>query len=505
MTIPRSFVLLISSVCLWAAAVVGAGSVPPANAVPFNIPLDNPILPRYHRNLKNLTFPHPLDHDYLQRRQMISEDISGGLDPIFSYYGTVTFGTSSSPSTAQNFSLLFDTGSYQLWVRSTKCTGCSSSIPKFNGVRSSTYTDLNVKAPTASYADGTQTNGTYAKDKVTIAGLSVSNLKFMEVTATSDTSGLQGIMGCSYPQQGYPTTFFQSLVWSKGISSPSMGYYIDAQSTKGAITMGGVDTNRFSGALQWIPTFGLARDGSGGLPNMWFQGLTIGANYKNSTSTYAAAWPEKFLSVFDTGTSYGILPIDLADDLHQYLPHAQRIVNQRDGSTYYFVDKSSLSQCGDITLSFVGSGGQPVHLTIGPNDYLINSQNYGNMLQSVFIGNDDIKTQFFPEMPPVSAILGNGFLRKFYTVFDWGTNRTGFADAARGVGLKTNLTVLDSTTTGEGTVTDTSPFAAYWKNAQQTYVDDTPTAVTYAKMALAASPALVMLVPAIIVAKFAIF
>ncbi|KAJ3158495.1 hypothetical protein HDU86_002720 [Geranomyces michiganensis] len=441
-----------------ARAVPGKGS----NLRPFAIPLENPL--RIAARADPTIEDHGPGTPSILRRSIIEEDIKDVASVILSYFGKVTFGTSTP---AQTFTLLFDTGSFQLWVRSSKCTSpACSGLPKFYGSKSSTYASTGEAAPKVKYADGTTVFGVYSTDKIDIKGLAVNNLKFMEITETDDPNGaaFDGIMGMCWPEAGYPTTYFQTLMTSGRFDTPAMSYYINSDYDTGGVVMGGVDTARFSGNIQWVPSFGYASDGSGRAPFQFFMGLTVGMAYISPNNvTTKVPWTaptNNYLSVFDTGTSYAILPRSVAAALHDNIPGIS-MQETSSGATYFAkYDPTFLSKCGKMQFSFVGESGALVNLTLIPEVYMHlfqDSKTGTKFWQSLIVGNDGIKQPTTPKGPVVAAILGNAFLQVFYTVFDYGNNRTGFALASRDGSATPVLTALDSSVVGTG-----SAFTDYW-------------------------------------------
>ncbi|KAJ3147325.1 hypothetical protein HDU89_005675 [Geranomyces variabilis] len=433
---------------------------------PFAISLENPIrvAARADPTIEDSGPGTPS----ILRRSVIENNLHDVASVILSYFGKVTFGTSASPSTAQTFTLLFDTGSFQLWVRSTKCTSSVClGLPKFDGSKSSTYVSTGKTAPSVTYADGTQVSGVYSTDTISVSGLAIDALTFMEITSSNDQNGaaFDGIMGMCWPGQGFPKTYFQKLMTSGRFDTPAMGYYVNSDYDTGGIVMGGVDTARFTGSISWVPSFGYAADGSGGAPYQFFMGLTVGMAYiGRDNSTTAVPWTapkENYLSVFDTGTSYAIVPTTVATALHATLPGIYKRVSST-GDAYYQADYSSnlLSKYGSMQFSFVGQSGAVVNLTLEAAVYMHlfqDSQTGAYYWQSLIIGSDAIQQSTSVNGPMVGAILGNAFLQKYYTVFDYGNNRTGFAIASRDGSATPVLTALNASTTGSG-----SAFGAYW-------------------------------------------
>ena len=81
----------------------------------------------------------------------------------------------------------------------------------------------------------------------------------------------------------------------------------------------------------------------------------------------------------------------------------------------YTVECDKRDSLPDLTFTLTG-----YNFTIGPYDYILEVQ--GSCISS-FMGMD------FPEPVGPLAILGDAFLRKWYSVYDLGTNSVGLAKA----------------------------------------------------------------------------
>ena len=93
----------------------------------------------------------------LKKRDIGDEALISDNNKLFyAFLGTVSFGTPP-----QNFTVMFDTGSFKTWVRSSKCATsyCGVSFNSFHGSKSSTYKDTGVAGTPITYADGSGLNG----------------------------------------------------------------------------------------------------------------------------------------------------------------------------------------------------------------------------------------------------------------------------------------------------------------------------------------------------------
>ncbi|KAJ3184905.1 hypothetical protein HDU85_001596 [Gaertneriomyces sp. JEL0708] len=468
------FTVLALAGCSLGSSLSGSAAQDGVARKPLRIPFRSPVQEEVHRELElgNKTAEFPSSR--LGRRAMTETALGFDEKALLVYFGEVSFGTPS-----QTFNLLFDTGSYALWVRSSQCSDSAcNGLPKFNGATSSTYANLNKAAPRITYADGTVVDGTYARDSVAVGSITATNLVFEEMTATNDASGLDGIMGMCWPPPNYPESFMQKLVHGGQLDSAVVGYMVEEYDVSGSMVIGGVDLNGFSGAIEWVPSFGYQPGGAGGAPYIYFQGLTVGASITREGETIDLAWETStgqtvnpFLSVFDTGTSFAIIPDFLAEKIHASQEMFQADSTGRYGEGLYHVAdchtqddwQTLIAAMADVTLKFTGQAGT-VSLTIKPSNYLYRFKEKGSTklrCLSVFVGRDDLAHGTVVGGPQVRAILGNGWLRQFYSVFDWQLNRTGFAEAARSASDSSNLVPLTEDIAGAGTPGD-SPFKDDW-------------------------------------------
>merc|ERR1711920_1148725 len=92
------------------------------------------------------------------------------------YYGEVDIGTP-----AQKFTVIYDTGSSNLWVPNSQCSNCKSGgAPRYDSSKSQTYVKDN-RPFQLRYGTGS-CNGFISKDTVTMGGLTIDNFSFGEVT-----------------------------------------------------------------------------------------------------------------------------------------------------------------------------------------------------------------------------------------------------------------------------------------------------------------------------------
>ncbi|KAM4698966.1 gastricsin-like [Discoglossus pictus] len=316
------------------------------------------------------------------------------------YYGPISIGTPP-----QNFLVLFDTGSSNLWVPSAYCTSSAcTNHHTFKPSQSSTYTS-NGQRFTMGYGGGnvaSSVTGVFGYDTVNVQGISIPNqeigLTITEPSGNFYYSPFDGILGLAYPglSVGGATTVMQGMLQNNLLTQPIMGIYLGSQN--GEIVFGGVDTNLYSGQINWIP---LSQQ------LYWQIGLQ-----EFSINGQATGWcSQGCQAIVDTGTTQLNIP---APYMGQLLPYLGIQQTQNGG---YPVNCNNIQNMP--TLSFTLNG---VAFPLSPSAYIIqeNGYCYANFLSiSLPAQNGD----------PL-WILGDVFLREYYSVYDFGNSRVGFAPVA---------------------------------------------------------------------------
>jgi len=315
------------------------------------------------------------------------------------FYGQISLGTPP-----QNFEVIFDSGSSNLWVASVKCVELACLFkPRYDSSKSSTYKP-NGEPFNITYASG-PVSGFLSSDTVVVAGLTVPAATFAEIT---DVTGLgpafgvgkfDGILGMAFQSisvDNIPTIFGQ-MVQDKIVDSAVFAFYLPSTSgAVGELTIGGIDSKHYTGSLSYVP---LSHE------TYWqinLGGITVDG--KSATTATSA--------VLDTGTSL------LAGPTADVVALAALVGATPFANGEYTVDCSKILSLPDITFTL---GGKPYVLT--GSQYTLNVENEACLFG--FVGID---------IPPQDGgplwILGDVFIRQYYTVFDYGNHQLGFAKMA---------------------------------------------------------------------------
>lgn len=320
------------------------------------------------------------------------------------YHGPVSIGTP-----AQEFQVVYDTGSSNLWVPGKNCSKCIHH--KYDSTKSSTYT-ANGTAFSILYGSGA-VQGTCDADDVTVAGLVSKSQIFAETTKEPgiswDVGRFDGILGFGWPQIAVNgiTPYFNNLVAAGTVEEPVFSFWLSGTPGKnaGELTLGGVDTDHFEGDMQYIPV------SQEGYWQVSAESMSIGGK------------PIKtgFEAVVDTGTSLIALPLLEAIEINSKLGCLNigiecEFVKPINGSTSTCPDPSTIP-----TFEIVIAGKT---FTLTGEDLLLKISEAGqDVCVSGIMG--------FPGSLPngIGIILGDVFLRKYYASFDVGQKRIGLAKA----------------------------------------------------------------------------
>jgi len=157
------------------------------------------------------------------------------------------------------------------------------------------------------------------------------------------------------------------------------------------MTLGGVDSNHFTGDIDWYDVRRKA---------YWEIDLhKIKLGHEEVELDGGA--------VIDTGSSLIVLETALAEMINKQIGAKKNYAGQ------YTIDCGVVPSLPDFSLYF----GKKAYVLKG-SDYILNA---GGSCVSGFMGMD------FPESMGDLWIVGDVFLRKYYSVYDLGKNRVGFA------------------------------------------------------------------------------
>jgi len=317
------------------------------------------------------------------------------------YYGPVEIGTPP-----QKFNVVFDTGSSNLWIPSKSCALLNIACKlhsKYDSSKSSTYVK-NGTTFAIQYGSGSL-SGFTSQDTVTLGSVSVPNVLFAEAVKEPGVAFIaahfDGILGFGYPEISVNgmTPFFQAALASGAIKEAKFAFSLakDASASSGGeLALGGVDSSKYTGDFTYTPIT---------IKGYWQFAVA-------SVSVGGASFAGETKAIADTGTSLLAIPKASLTSLLTKFP-AGAVKPLAAGE--YTVDCSKTSSLP--TLSF----------SIGGKDFTLEGSEYVlSVSGECLLGITGIDV---PAPRGPLWILGDVFLRKYYTVFDYGNNQIGFATA----------------------------------------------------------------------------
>jgi saccharopepsin len=313
------------------------------------------------------------------------------------YFSEISIGTPP-----QTFKVVLDTGSSNLWVPSSQCSSIACFLhTKYDSSSSSTYekngTEFEIR-----YGSGSL-SGFVSRDTLQIGDIKVKGQDFAEATNEPGLAfafgRFDGILGLGYDTISVNKMVppFYHMINQKLVDEPVFAFYLGDANKDGdnsEATFGGIDKNHYTGELIKIP---LRRKA------YWeveLNSIALGDNVAELENTGV---------ILDTGTSLIALPSTMAELLNKEIGATKGFTGQ------YSVECDKRDSLPDLTFTLGGH-----KFTIGPYDYILEVQ--GSCISS-FMGMD------FPEPVGPLAILGDAFLRRWYSVYDVGNNAVGLAKA----------------------------------------------------------------------------
>ncbi|GFO20565.1 cathepsin d [Plakobranchus ocellatus] len=314
------------------------------------------------------------------------------------YYGPITVGTPG-----QKLNVVFDTGSSDMWIVSNLCP-TSGTHRTFNNDSSRTYKNRDLPF-IFNYHPGRVT-GQWSQDNVWLAGATVRNQMFGLATENYqmyedlDVDGIVGLGFLNVFDDNEPN-LFSNMVEQKLLQAPVFSFYLNrlgSSDRSSRLTLGGTNPDLYTGDFTFVDLSAM---------NRWQ--FRVDRLQLDDDATTVCKGP--FHAVVESDKSLIVGPEKDVLLLHRMLGAKPDIY---DGLNYgYSFRCSTVDSLPDVT--FVVNGKK---LSLSSKDYVIKDEG----CYSAFVGRKFMKRDGFPLW-----ILGTPFMRGFYTQFDKGNHRIGFA------------------------------------------------------------------------------
>ncbi|EPY78903.1 cathepsin D precursor, partial [Camelus ferus] len=324
------------------------------------------------------------------------------------YYGEIGIGTPP-----QCFTVVFDTGSSNLWVPSIHCKLLDLACwihHKYNSGKSSTYVKNGTtfdsllagpqegRVPLQCVGFKVPCNSAVA----TLGGVKVERQTFGEATKqpgiTFIAAKFDGILGMAYPRISVNNVLpvFDNLMQQKLVDKNIFSFYLNRDPSAqpgGELMLGGTDSKYYKGPLTYHNVTRMA------YWQVHMEQVDVGTSLTLCKGGCEA--------IVDTGTSLIVGPVEEVRELQKAIGAVPLIQGE------YMIPCEKVSSLPEVTLKLGGRG-----YKLSSEDYTLKVSQAGKTIcLSGFMGMD---------IPPPGGplwILGDVFIGRYYAVFDRDQNR----------------------------------------------------------------------------------
>nr|XP_043623821.1 phytepsin-like [Erigeron canadensis] len=381
------------------------------------------------------------------------------------YFGEIGIGTPP-----QKFTVIFDTGSANLWVPSSKCLLSAACFfhSRYRSSLSRTYR-TNGKPVAIQYGSGA-ISGYFSEDNVQVGDLVVQNQIFIEATrepgATFLAGKFDGILGLGFKNisVGNAVPVWDNMVNQHLVKEKVFSFWLNKQSEEGEggeLVFGGVDPKHYKGEHTYVPVtqkgywqFDMGDVLIGGKPSGFCKGK-CSAIADSGTSLIAG--PSKVINKINRAIGAAVASGEFMNSIG-----IKSVVDSSKDISSGLEEIPTCKACemivsrthkefaeNQIPDSFLGLGSDnpleesmvpcekishlpTISFTIGDKVFDLLPDQY---IFKVGEGRDaQCISGFIPmDIPPPRGplwIMGDVFMRVYHTIFDYGNERIGFAVAA---------------------------------------------------------------------------
>ncbi|KAH8928719.1 acid protease [Atractiella rhizophila] len=365
-----------------------------------------------------------LETNPLKASSVRLRDYFNGTD--LQWYGEIHVGTPP-----QTFTVVFDTGSFDLEIPSSSCASCANHR-RFNASQSSTFRARSNDTMVLPFTTGvgvhpvqqitnTTTDWTLtlsgATDRVQLANFIVDDVDFWLIedeTPLWRDIPIEALLGLG----SAPGSFFGKLV-QQGLPSVFSLYFTPARVGGAELTLGGIDYSKFRGEPTYIPA-----DNSDGY---WILNAT---SLKVNEGKAVPGFEVPLSIIFDSGTSTMNLPKNITRAIYSSI--SKKIVpNPSELGTYMIKKGDAKNLLSKLSFSFKDESGNDTVLVVPSSELTVGPATGQEGYLQTFINDAAFITidggQY--ELPPIigSSLFKLSGLQHYYTVWDSEKVRVGFA------------------------------------------------------------------------------
>ncbi|KAM6308995.1 pepsin A-like [Aegotheles albertisi] len=378
-----------------------------AHCIPNRVPLRRMKSLRQTLQEQGLLESFLSQYPYNPATKYLSAAGQDTYEPLVNYLDNEYFGVISIGTPPQLFTVIFDTGSSNLWVPSIYCSSqACQNHHRFNPNASSTFVSTNIPLE-ISYGTGSM-NGTLGNDTVRVGSITIHNQTFgLAKTEASffASSPFDGILGLAYPSISASGAMpvFDSMIVQHLVSQSLFSFFLSGNWMSGSfVHFGGIDSSYTTNGIKWI---------SLSAETYWqFTMDNVTVRGKNVACTNSCQ------AIMDTGTSLLAMPSNDLKQLYSALgasSNGQRLLSL----TYHCVPP----EVNCLTSIFL------------PNIiFNINNQSFPLTPRAYVRLSGFQCTLGFQEIDiPTSSgglwILGDVFIREYYVIFNRANNSLGLS------------------------------------------------------------------------------
>ncbi|KIJ67155.1 hypothetical protein HYDPIDRAFT_84279 [Hydnomerulius pinastri MD-312] len=311
----------------------------------------------------------------------------------FMWYGNVTIGT--PPVT---YTMDFDTGSSNVFLPGPTCGGFCAGHKAFNPNASSTAEKLGHSVYNLTYGSG-WAFGEFYTDAISVAGYTAKNQSILVAQEygkgfSINTTASDGLIGLGYPKLAVngSNPMFVNMIEQHAVPEPVFSFKLADNGSE--LLLGGKNPKLYKGPITYTPVV-----------NQSYWVIDVQSVSANETQVLG-----NLSAIVDSGTS--LITGDSKSIATLYETLNGTVFPGQQG--FYTLPCDSLPS---ITFKIAHKS-----FTYSPDDYNLGPINdTSNECLSAISANDGLQGRW---------ILGDIFMRNYYTIFDMGRNRVGFADLA---------------------------------------------------------------------------
>lgn len=319
------------------------------------------------------------------------------------YFGEIGIGTPP-----QMFRVIFDTGSSNLWVPSQHCGILNIACRTHRRYKDSSSSTFTKNGTTFAIQYGTGSlEGYISEDNVQMGEMTVKGQLFGEALKepgyTFVAAKFDGILGMGFPTIAVTgaTPVFNNMIDQGLVEEPLFAFWFNRKqdgSEGGELTIGGMDPEHYTGNITWAPV---------SLKAYW--------EFKVDAMLFGdqALCQGGCNAIADTGTSLMTGPTAEVNKIYA-------AAGATPISGIAIIDCTKIAGLPTFVITISG-----VKFPLTPQQYVLQVTEMGQTECLLGITGMDIPAPAGPLW-----ILGDVFQGPYYTVYDVGNTRVGFADAA---------------------------------------------------------------------------